>query len=140
MGGGRWKEVRAFSFSERNDRNDRLARNYFPTVRYRIIGNRLMFTPAENAAGDYQYWFTPKPIVPVDDTDTVEGYNGWDEYIVLDSAIKCLNKEESDVSVLIRERDMLKTEIIENAMIRDDGEVEVIQDVRYNQYDDDWIL
>jgi hypothetical protein len=32
---------------------------------------------------------------------------GWDEYIVITGAIKCKDKEESDVSVLLQERGML---------------------------------
>ncbi len=137
LGGGQWRKIRAFNFAERNNQNDRLYRNYYPVIRYRIIGNRLMFTPAEQAAGDYRYWFTPKPIVPIDEDDTIEGYNGWDDFIVVDAAIKCLVKEESDVSVLLMERNQLRQDIIENAMIRDESEVDVIQDVNRDTDDFD---
>lgn len=48
--------------------------------------------------------YTPAPVRMVVDGDTFDGIAGWEEWIVLDAAIKALNKEESDVQVLMAQR------------------------------------
>lgn len=52
-------------------------------------------------------------------SDTFDGVNGWEEWVVLDAAIKALNKEESDVSVLMAQRADLEAEITTLAGERD---------------------
>lgn len=127
---GNWVEIRSFNFNERNKRNSApTAYGYHPILRYRLIGDKLRFIPTDQATGDFRYWYIPKPNVPVDDTDTIEGYNGWDQYIVLDAAIKCLVKEETDVTELMQERAQAEQDILINAQTRDEGDTETVEDV-----------
>lgn len=51
--------------------------------------------------------------------DSLNFFNGWDEYVVLDAAIKCIRKEEGDFSGYIEERnDFLAT--VESCFIHKD--------------------
>jgi len=62
-------------------------------------------------------------------------YNGWEEYVVVDAAIKCLNKEESDTSILFARKQALIDRIENMAANRDSGEPEQVTDVS-GGYDD----
>ena len=63
--------------------------------------------------------YTPVLARMTSDSDTFDGVNGWEEWIVLDAAIKALNKEESDVSVLMAQRGDVEAEITSMAGDRD---------------------
>jgi hypothetical protein len=63
-------------------------------------------------------------------SDTVDGYSGWTEYVIVDAAIKCLQKEESDVSVLMVQKAALKQRIEEASQNRDAGQPSTISDTR----------
>lgn len=60
------------------------------------------------------------------DDDRFDGINGWEEYVVVDAAIKCLIKEESDISALMAQKMALKTRIEQMADDRDVGEQEYV--------------
>ena len=106
-------------------------------IRYRIVGNELVFASTPTSALAVRVWYTPVATALVDDSDSFDGINGYEEYVVIDAAIKMLQKEESDISILYRQKqDMLKR--IESAAAnRDSGEPETIGDVsRSHLYDD----
>lgn len=118
-----WYDVFAASFKERNAFNSPYAPLYYPPfVRYLLIGNTLTFVPAQSCQGTYQIWWYPKAPVLVNDSDTYDDTQYWWEYIVVDSAIKCLQKEESDVSVLLAQKEALKQRINQMAADRDYGQ------------------
>lgn len=95
--------VRLFNFNERNDYNQINTIAYrFSTVKYKILGNNLTFLPESQAQKAYRLWYVPIATLLVNDNDTAAGINGWLEYVVIDSAIKMLIKEESDTKVLFR--------------------------------------
>ena len=56
-------------------------------------------------------------------------YAGWDEYIIVDSALKMLVKEEQDVTGLMVQKNMLKERIITESQNRDAGEPQTVTDV-----------
>jgi len=62
-------------------------------------------------------------------------YTGWDEYIIIDSAIKMLLKEEADVTALLLQKNQLTERIITESQNRDAGEPQVVTDVvSYEQF------
>lgn len=137
LSNSRWVEVRSFNFNERNRLG--LTPNmpgFHKVIRYRLMGNKLRFIPSDSCTGTYRYWYVAKPSVPVSDADTIEGYNGWDEYVVIDAAIKCKDKEESDVRLLVAERAKLEEEILINARSRDESGTDRVTDVNADL--DDW--
>ncbi len=66
------------------------------------------------------------------DTDILDGVSGWTEYVIVDAAIKALEKEESDTSALQIRKQMLKQRIEESAMNRDAGQPDTISATRRN--------
>jgi hypothetical protein len=110
---GTWYDVPKFPWRERNwGNNSYVSLLMLPWVRYNIAGTQIIVTPQVSAGGLYQLWYYPGPPVLVNDTDTMmdldaPGYGDdrfWWEYIVVDVAMKALQKEESDVSVLMAQK------------------------------------
>ena len=122
-----WYDVHKFSFNERNFGNNAFVPVFYPPFcRYRIIGNNLTFLPAASCAGTYQIWWYPKSPVLAADGDSYDDTQYWWEYVVVDVAIKMLSKEESDVSVLMAQKEQLKERIHAMTADRDYGEPEQV--------------
>lgn len=97
--GGKWTTLKTFAFGERNRGS---ISNNIPTAGLVL-----------------QAWYFPRPTLLAQDADTLDGVNGWEEYIVTDSAIKALEKEESDASMVMAQKQALKERIQEEADRRD---------------------
>lgn len=85
-----------------------------PANTYRIIGLSLQFSPFPQS-GTYELVYVPVPGTLSADGDTLDGVLGWEEYVIVDVAIRVLMKEESDVSDLQRERERLAARIVDEA-------------------------
>lgn len=64
--------------------------------------------------------------------DSLDGRNGWEEWVVIDAAIKLLAKEESDTSQLEREAARVWSRVTTALQNRDAGQAKRITDVSYN--------
>ena len=101
-------------------------------MRYRLMGSQIEFVPTPSAGQTIRIWYIPRLVELLQDTDMVDGVSGWTEYIITDAAIKALQKEESDVSVLAAQKMALIKRIEESAMNRDVGQPDTITDIRRN--------
>ena len=68
--------------------------------RYRLLGTtlRILPIPSDVTAGTVLY--APEATVLVTGSDTVTYPNGWERFIVLYAAMRCLAKEEQSVATL----------------------------------------
>lgn len=126
-----WQTLKPFNFSERNRYSpygvNSLSRN--TAIRYRLLGNQLWFTPLPQSGITIQLWYIPEPSTLSLDADTFDGISGWEEYVIVDAAIKALQKEESDVSVLMGQKQALISRIQAMAENRDAGSPATVADV-----------
>jgi hypothetical protein len=102
-GGSGWETVSLFNFGERNDINASvIRRNRSSTAKsYRTMGDNLIIYPQDAAVGTYQLWYIPRYTPLVADGDVLGNVLDFEEYIVIDAALKCMVKSESDVSALM---------------------------------------
>lgn len=137
LNGDDWFTLQRFNFNERNRFQHFGVWDYLgiTNVRYRILGNEIRFVPIPDRDIDVRLWYVPRAVQLSADTDTYNDFNGWIEYVIVDCAIKMLNKEESDVSVLLNEKQLLKRRIEEVANNRDTENPESVQDI-YIENDD----
>lgn len=98
---------------------------------------QIRFTPIPTAATSINIWYIPHAPVLATDEDLWNGFNGWEEYPIVDSAIKCLEKEESDTSALELRKQRLYTRIQSLSQKRDGGFPESVTDV-YQNYSGYW--
>jgi hypothetical protein len=133
-----WFSVRPFNFNERN-RNQDLTWGLLlgPSIRYRLMGGNIKFNPTPDASYAARIWYVPKAVTLVADTDEYDDLNTYSEYVVVDAAIKMLQKEESDVSVLMAQKQALKRRLEEMAENRDAGQPDTISDI-YAENNEYW--
>jgi hypothetical protein len=137
LGGGTtgYITLHKFDFIERN--------NYvFPQVtsqllgvfnpRYRLMADNLFMIPTPSGGQTVRVWYIPRMSVMLQDTDVLDGVSGWEEYVIVDAAIKALQKEESTeaVQVLMAQKQALIKRIEESAMNRDAGQPDTISPTR----------
>ena len=82
-------------------------------------------------------YYIPQMPELVNDTDTFDGINGFEQYIVADVARKMLIKEESDPSAMMAEKAELKQRILGMGQNRNAGDANRIPDVNRR---DAWII
>lgn len=98
---------------------------------YRVVGSTLVFLPTPTD-GTYEVIYIPVPGELSADEDTVDGVLGWEEYLVIDCAIKILEKEESDVTALRQDRERIQQRIIDEATAQEMSESWTVNNVRYS--------
>lgn len=128
-----WVTLKKFDFIARNRYVfPNIAATYFGlfNLQYRLVGNSLMFIPTPQAGQFLRIWYIPKLNQLLQDTDILSGISGWSEYVIVDAAIKAMQKEESDASLLVAQKMALIKRIEESAMNRDVGAPDTISDTR----------
>lgn len=130
-----WCTLQRFNFNERNRWQDSHMWDGISEVRYRIVGNQIKFSPIPDGDLAYQIWYIATSPVLVNDDDTLDELNGYSEYVIVDAAIKMMQKEESDVTVLMAQKQMLEKRIRDKAQNRDAGAPNTVSDV-YAEYED----
>jgi fibronectin type 3 domain-containing protein len=130
-----WATLKKFPFAKRNE-------YVYPQIsttllgifdlRYRVMGNTLYFIPTPASGQFIRVWYVPKMTQLLQDTDILTGISGWSEYVIVDAAIKAMQKEESDVSVLGAQKMMLIKRIEAAGANRDQGMADTIADTRSN--------
>ncbi len=140
---GEYITIYPYNWNERNSYNKSVTQALRPTGgrAYRMMGSNLRIRPSDSAVGSYQMWYVPTLTALSADTDVVDTIMtraGWEEYVVIEAAIKCLAKEESSTTHLMQEKMILKQRIIESASERDIDQPEKISDIRGN-HGDFWI-
>jgi hypothetical protein len=118
--------LKQWTLSEKN----KLAYNVngYP-VRYAVYGDKLRLMPVPQGIHQMKLWYVPSATPITATSQSVEVYNGFDEYIVLDMAIKALAKEESSTERLERERDRMEKLLEETLRGRDAGSPRFMTDI-----------
>lgn len=126
-----WTTVRRFNFNRRNADQDAVASNllFYPNLEYRLVGSQIKFNriPSENT--EFRLWYYPPVTELVNADDEFDDINGFAEYVVTDVAIKMLQKQEDDVTVLSGQKEALRQRIIDSAGTRDANEPESVSDI-----------
>ena len=111
---------------------------YGRDYRYRELGDYLYFDPIPNGSDSFRLWYVPLATNLVADIDTLKGFNGWEEYIIIDVAIKALRKEESDTADHERDLARLTKRLEEMAETRNIGEPAKIIDRERTYWHEDY--
>ena len=119
--------MKRFNFSERNALQDAGATEL--STRYRAIGTTIKFIPTPNWSGTVTVWYCPAPSELDEDSDTWNGFAGWEEYAVVDCCIKLAQKQEEDATLLVKQKADLVARIRNMATDLDDNEPDRIRDV-----------
>ena len=126
-----YTNVRPFNFNERNRFENFGVWDVLgiASIRYRLMGSKLRLSPTPTTDATIQVWYIPLAQELVSDTDTLDDFNRFREYIIVDTAIKMLTKEESDTTELENRKIAMKRRIEEVANNRDAGHPESVSDI-----------
>jgi hypothetical protein len=123
-----------FNFNERN-----LYQNWgswsllgLTNIRYRMVGGSIVFTPTPDTATAVKVWYIPQAAQFSSGTDTDtkwDDINGYAEYVIVFAAIRMLQKEESDVQVLLAQQGDLRKRITDAAANRDADNPLTVSDI-----------
>jgi hypothetical protein len=86
---------------------------------YRTIGSTLALYSTPPSGQNYEHRYVPACPVLVNPGDTVDGIGGWEELLVVSSAILVGLKEETDVSTLRQQQAELRSRITQAAEDRE---------------------
>lgn len=131
-----WVTLKPFNFIERNRYAVPNFQSFYgvTNLRYRLQADKLWLNPVPQANQYIQIWYVPRMQTLSNPSDTLQGVSGWTEYVIIDAAIKCLQKEESDVSVLMAQKQAMIQRIESAAENRDAGSPATVADSR-NAFD-----
>lgn len=129
-----WVSMKKYMFADRN-------KYFYPNtqstiygvfnMQYRLLGQSLQFIPLPSGNQPMRMWYIPRMVMLLKDTDlTTSGVSGWMEYVIVDAAIKALEKEESDTQALMLRKAELKRRIEAASNNRDQGQPDTISDTR----------
>lgn len=116
-GAGKWRTLQRIDLGEWDAFNTSPARGW--PIAYSLIGASIYILPEGGPTHLYRIWYVPAFRALTGDASTLDGLDYWHEYVVVDAAIRCLQKEESDVSVLMAQKQALKQRIVSIAAGRD---------------------
>ena len=136
--GTRWLTLQPYNFNERNRFEDFGVwdLNGTATIRYRILGNKVRFTPNPDRVVEVRLFYVPMAQELVNDTDQLTDFNQYSEYVITDAAIKMLVKEESDATPFVIQKAALKERIETASKNRDVGSSESISDIYAEDHED----
>lgn len=133
---GYYYKMKRFEISEMNSNANAAFLAQLPEIRYRLREDKLWLNPLSALGGrTVRLWYVPLAPELSLDGDTLQGFNGWDEYIVLRAAIIALEKEESDTSALSMRLEQLRLRVEAMSGNRDQAQPMRIQD---NERLGDW--
>jgi|TARA_R100000455_G_C6260610_1_gene115987 hypothetical protein len=147
LSGGLTYRMMRFTFQERNMYNaPAIVASRIADTRYAIQGNQIKFIPSPSTSGTVTLFYVPESqqFSAGSTSDTIVSKappiaKGYEEYLVVDAAIKCLMKEESNTQPHMIYKEQLRKRLEAASANRDAGESSKITDVRTGVYLDDHI-
>lgn len=138
---GTWRPLMPFGINERNRAPwgipGSVPAPVFADPQYRLRSNSLWFEPLP-AGGQYlRTLYIPRMTKLVADGDLLDGVSGWDEYVIVDAAIKCKTKEQTDTQELQLAKMTLKARIDNMKRDRNAGQPKTTQRTRRNLWGQD---
>ena len=145
--GGVSYRLKRYSFQDRNMYNSPgVVAARTADTRYAVQGNQIKFIPDPTMSGTVTLHYVPEAqrFSSGSTSATIVSLapavaNGYEEYVVVDAAIKCLLKEESDTQPHMIYKEQLRKRIESAAGNRDAGESYRISDVNTGVYLEDYV-
>lgn len=127
--------LKPFMFQERNQYMNFPANAWQGiNYRYHIRGGNIIFQPQPSTTNQVTIWYVPLAVLLVNDSDIMQGFNGWEEYVIIDAAIKMTIKQEGNVEELYRAKNDMIARIKQMADNRDSGYPQRVQDVENEDF------
>jgi hypothetical protein len=124
---GEWCRLKHYVWREATELRN--ASTTLEDTRYQLQGSRLKLLPTPPEGLNLNVAYVPTRPQMAADADVLEGCSGWEEYVVVDAAAKCRDKEETDTSILLAAKAALLVRIEKAAENREPTEPASVVDV-----------
>jgi hypothetical protein len=126
-----WVTIWRFNFGERNQYSLPGIQTFLgrTNVRYRLRGNNILLSPMPVSGLTFRLWYAPRFTPLVNDADSFDGINGWEEWVINDVAEKMLIKEETDASGVRALKAQQEARLVSVTQNRDAGSPATVVDV-----------
>lgn len=125
ISGESWARIDRYNFKDRNQFVSPfgiITNQLWNNVQYNWVGTDIQLIPQTQSAGTYRIWFIPTLVLLVDDNDNIRSdLEKFADFIITSASIKCLAKEESDVSIFMAQLDLLKDRVKKMMPNKDDA-------------------
>ncbi len=112
--------------------------DYLARVRYELVGANLRFVPTPRGVHAVTVKYAPAPVRLSADSDTFDGYGGWEEFVLFRAAKACATKEGDTENAQIWDAEATKqAQRVLTMARRNRGEPRRVQDVtggRFTRY------
>lgn len=132
--GGFARSLSQWRFEERERYNYYGTWNTGLPIAYHIMNGSIVFKPLPAGAYPITLYYYPTAPQLVGDGDAINGVDGFEEWVVLDAAIKMLTKDDRDTSALVGERDRVLARVGTMMSSQDAGEPYRIVRRKYMNY------
>lgn len=126
---GNWRTVKSVPYARINEVGTQSSGTGLPFYYARKGLYQMVLKPAPAAVHSCRISYVERAPTLSEDDQLIDGINGWEQYIIVDCAIKCSDKEERDVSVLMAEKNDLIRRINESMGNRDESDSHGIRDI-----------
>lgn len=131
-GGGTYQRLRAWNYDDYHELLNTQVQGTAYTCRARVSDTNVVLLPAPTEVFTVRHVYIPTFTRLASDSDTFDGINGWEEYVVLWAARAMLTKEESLEQAAAIGGDLmgLAKRIEDLAEHRHSTEPDMVQDLR----------
>lgn len=139
--GGTWIELRQIGIQERNMYQNAGGQ----PLAYRVSADvqsgtsqrgGLVLYPTPSTTYTLRFVYEPSRVVLSSDSDTIEDFNGWSDYIVTAALLRCDEREQRPLGDRLAKLDMVKRRVIAAATRRRAAEPEYL--IPRSGYVSDW--
>ncbi len=135
---GQWVTLYGFGMNERNRYNNPIANMFVPygnqaSRTIRVMDQWIYVEPQNTCTGQYQVWYTPKFMPLVNPTDPLPSYmdtEGWIEYAVASTGVKCYTKLLLNPQGFLQDRQYYEDMVRNGAANRMANGPQCVQNVR----------
>lgn len=104
--------------------------------RYRIMGSKIYLDQTTKNALTLHMFVVPAFTDMVNDSDSFDFVNGWEDYVIADVCMKVLAKQQDDLSYYIGKKTEQLDRINKEKMARNLSEPQEM--IGYSDWDDEW--
>lgn len=129
-----WYSMKPFNFDTRNDRQ--VTSGTSTDMVYLIYQNyiRLQPTPGYSRTNGLRVWYVPVHTDLSGDSDTYDGVNGWEDFVVYSVGLRIREAEEEDASLMASLLGQARARIQKAASYRDHCFLPTIKNVKNGYY------
>lgn len=129
-----WRKLLPFTLDEAHRFGQATGKNY----RYRIAGPSIWFSSPVNTDEQIRLYYVPWSPIMTNDSDTLDGFNGYEELVIMMAWRKCVERQRLDTSGVDREIARLTARITSASDGRNAQPFSLVPlGNRYTDYDDD---